>query len=127
MVLFLHYNVCKMKYNPLFDVFWGPNGNIIGHPCKLDEIMKEYEEIENETFEVTKGDYKTTIICKFNSKGYLISHIGYSEDLKEKSPIMENLIDELHLAYEEERYEDISSIQKRINKCRDLHNTKPTF
>lgn len=116
-----------MEHNPLFDKLWGPEGNPLGSPFKLDESMREYDEIESETFEVIKGDYKTTVVCKFNSKGYLVSHTAQSEDLREKAVVLEYLIDELHLAYEEERYEDIPDIQTKINKCRDLQSIKPTF
>lgn len=117
----------KMEHSPLFDKMWGPEGNPLGSPFRLDETMREYEEIESETFEIIKGDYKTTIVCKFNSKGYLVSHTTHSEDLRETAVIMEHLIDELHLAYEEERYEDIPDLQIKINKCRDLQGGKPTF
>jgi len=117
----------KMEHSPLFDKLWGPDGNPLGSPFKLDDSMREYEEIESETFEIIKGNYKTTIVCKFNNKGYLVSHTTQSEDLREKAVIMEHLIDELHLAYDEERYEDIPDIQSKINKCRDLQGGKPTF
>lgn len=85
-----------------------------------------YEQLETETFEVIKGDFKTTIICKFNPKGYLVSHTAVVISLDE-SELIKILKDELHSSINKEDYEEAAKIQEKINKLRDLENQKPTL
>jgi hypothetical protein len=80
-----------MDYNELFDRLWGFDGvHPFGDPFKFEEYMETNsdEELETETCEFVKGDFKTVITCKFNSKGFMVghsilsTHIGDDTDLE---------------------------------------------
>lgn len=118
-----------MEHNPLFDRLWGMDGSHpFGDPFRFDEYMSKEDEFEIEICEFLKGDFKTTIICKFNKLGYLVSHTANVEDIAETKVIMNNLREELDIALNEERYEDARTIQHRINSLRRLTEIgKPTL
>ena len=124
-----------MDYNPLYDRLWGADGvHPFGDPFKFENYMSEerydivYENLEEETYEYLRGDYKTTIVCKFNSKGYLVSHTTECVDISEDRAIMEYIRNELFKALEEERYEDAKICQEKINKLRHVFDkTKPSY
>lgn len=101
-----------MDFNELFDRLWGSDGvNPFGDPFKLEEFMGSQGEIETETCEFVKGDFKTIITCKFNKKGYLIgtsavsTYIGKGDDLEEI----------LKKALEREDYELAAAVKRRID------------
>ena len=121
-----------MDYNPLYDRLWGADGvHPFGDPYKFDEHMRieeVYENLEEEIYEYLRGDFKITITCKFNSKGYLVSHTVECVDISEDKAIMEYLRDELFKAIDEQRYEDAKVYQEKINKLRHVfEKTKPSY
>ena len=120
-----------MDYNPLFDRLWGSDGvHPFGNPYNMDKRLTEdmdYEELETEICEFLKGDFKTTIVCKFNSKGYLVSHTVDCIDISEDRAILITTREELHKALDEERYEDAKLLQEKINKLWKITTIKPTF
>jgi hypothetical protein len=126
-----------MDYNPLFDRLWGADGSHpFGDPFKFEEYMNdkivtsepEYQYLEEEMYESIRGDYKTTIICKFNKEGYLVSHTAQCVDISEDKAIMTAMREELFNALEEERYEDARAYQEKINQLRHLTELrKPTL
>jgi len=121
-----------MDFNPLFDRLWGADGvHPFGDPYKFDEYMTgeiEYEKLDEEICEYLKGDFKTTIICKFNKQGYLVSHTAESIDISEPRAIMEQTRTELFKALDEDRFEDAKICQDKINQLRQiLELRKPTL
>jgi hypothetical protein len=136
-----------MDYNPLFDRLWGADGvHPFGNPDRFDEYMKmgqeglfdyqkrerefmeEYQRLEEEVFEFLRGDFKTTIVCKFNRQGYLVSHSVESINISQDLALMEELREELYIALDEERYEDAKRLQEDINKLREITEVrKPTL
>ena len=78
-----------------------------------------------EVFEITRGDYKTTIICKFDNRGFLISHSSSSVPLENE--MMKILKAALHTAIDTGQYEEAAEIQSKINKVRTAENQKPTL
>jgi hypothetical protein len=126
-----------MEHNPLFDRLWGTDGSHpYGNPYEMERKMREelenkldYEELETEICEFLKGDFRTTVICKFNNKGYMVSHTAHCEDISESKAIMNALREDLFKALEEERYEEAKRIQEHINKLRDITELrgKPTL
>ena len=123
MVSFLHYNTYKMEYNPLFDRFWTSEGNTFGSPDKLDDYMKE-DNFEIEVFESLRGDYKTTVTCKFNSNGYLVSHQVDCVNISEDTEIMAEMKDKLLDAIYNDDFEEASKYQDKINRLRELTELK---
>lgn len=116
-----------MIHNPLFDRLWREGINYFGSPYKLDEYMKT-ENFEIEVFECIKGDFKTTVTCKFNSEGYLVSHQVECENIAEDTEIMKEMKDRLVEAIYEENYELAKEYQDRINRLRELTELKkPTL
>lgn len=83
--------------------------------------------METEVVSFIKGDYKTVIICKFNKDGSIISHSFMCEDISKTSYIMRILKEDLLLAIEINDQEKISDLQSKINKLRELEESKPTF
>jgi len=79
-----------------------------------------------EVFQIVKNDVKTTIVCKFNEQGYIVSHLCTSTPIKE-SDTMKRLKDSLHRALNIDDHEGAIEIQEKINKLRDLENHKPTL
>lgn len=81
-----------------------------------------FDYLEEETFETVKGNYKTIIVCKFNHKGYLVSH----------SVVTTLVIDEIHSmlkdalveAFENKDYDEMARIQDLINRKRDGEQIK---
>lgn len=129
-----------MEHNPLFDRLWGMDGSHpFGNPYEMEERWRKMteeigelsddEDLETEVCEFIKGDFKTTIVCKFNKLGYMVSHITHIENMAEANTIMKNLRDELFRALDEERYEDAKEYQDHINKLRHSveNKGKPTF
>lgn len=84
-----------------------------------------YEKLTEEVVQFTKGDYKTTIILKFDKNGLLVTHSAISEYVQSES--MKYLKEELSLAIEEENFEKAAEIQKKINKVREADEQKPTL
>lgn len=95
---------------------------------KIEDYM-EPDDLEVEVCEFIKGDYKTTVICKFNKRGYMVSHAAYTECIGENNAIMDNLRSELLDALEKEDYELMVFIQEKINKIRQIDELrgKPTL
>lgn len=122
-------------FDDLFNRAFGPNGNMFGHPTNLEKMLQmlrgeemkepDYSELEEEVFEVVKGDYKTTIVCKFNKKGYLVSHSAQTRMVVDD--VMKNLKEKLTNALQEENYEEAARIQKMINEKRMGDEKKPTL
>lgn len=112
-----------MDFNELFSRLWGMDGSHpFGDPFKFEEFMTgKNEELETETCEFVKGDYKTVLTCKFNKKGYLVSTSavsayigkGESEDLEAK----------LKEALEKEDYITAAQIKARIDEREKGTNT----
>lgn len=120
-----------MRNNPIFDRLFGLDLiHPFGNPFKLEQCMKDkvgYEKLDDEIFEVVKGDVKTTIVCKFNKEGYLVSYSSLSELISD-SQILKTLKEDLHEAIDKEDYERATEVQKKINKIRDLEDQrKPTL
>lgn len=121
-----------MKNSPIFDMMFGMSGiNPFGNPYKLEKYLKDkYGDngvLEDEVFEVTKGDYKTVVICKFNKDGVLVSTASTC-NLIEPSYIMKVLKEDLIEAIEKEDFERAGEVQKKINMLRDYEDKgKPTI
>lgn len=105
-----------MDLNELFDRLWGMDGtNPYGDPFKFEEFMTgKDEELETETCEFVKGDYKTVITCKFNKKGYLVSTSAISAYIgRDKKEELEEL---LKKALEKEDYIMAAQIKAKIDE-----------
>lgn len=76
-----------------------------------------------ESFEITRGDFSTTFSCKFNKEGRLVSYTVNCQEIK-SSRIMETLKEELMDAIEKEEFEKATEIQIKINKLRNLEESK---
>ena len=82
-----------------------------------------FDYLEEETFETVKGNYKTIIVCKFNHKGYLVSH----------SVVTTLVIDEIHSmlkdalieAMDSKNHSEVARIQDLINRKREGEQIKP--
>lgn len=83
------------------------------------------DNLEEEVFEVVKGDYKTIIVCKFNKKGYLVSHSAITRLVTDDT--MSKLKEQLTDALSKENYEEAARIQKLINSKREGDEQKPTL
>jgi len=102
-----------MDFNELFDKLWGWDGiHPFGDPFKFEEYMTQNDqELQTETCEFVKGDFKTTIICKFNKQGFMVghsvisTHVGPGEDLQGM----------LEKALEKEDYILAAGIKRRID------------
>lgn len=86
---------------------------------RMKQLLEKYdtenaEQLEEEKFEVVKGDYKTLITCKFNKKGYLVSCISESE-LVEKPTTTEDLNKLLAEAVEKQDFVQAAKIKKQID------------
>lgn len=71
--------------------------------------------------EFVRGDYKTTIMCKFNEKGLLISHSITCDRINSNLLL---LTEQLHEAIETQDFRQAALIQAKINKVRE---SKPTL
>lgn len=89
-------------------------------------MSQNYEQLDTEVFEIIKGDVKTSIICKFNTKGYIVSYTAICKELNE-SEILTSLKEDLHSAIDKEDYEEAKTVQEKINKIRELESQKPTL
>lgn len=88
-------------------------GNIFNFEEYTDELFDDYEDLEEEKFEVVKGDYKTLITCKFNKKGFMVSHSFSSEYIKSEV-LKEDLQAQLKKALEEEDYKKAAEIKSKL-------------
>lgn len=118
------------RSNSLFDKFFNglllgngvfPSFEKWGNPFKFEEYeigdFKDFEDLEEEKFEVNKGDYRTTIICKFNKQGFMVSHSYLSEYVPSHN---ENELNELKTKLtslvEAQDFEKAAEVQKQIRK-----------
>lgn len=120
----MDYNSVLML-NLIFDRLWKDGINPFGNPETLRQALAEDKDFEEEVFEVTKGDYRTTIVCKFNEKGFLISHSSISEPIIDESMIV--LKTNLTQALDMEDYDEALRIQGIINRKRQGDEEKPTL
>lgn len=106
-----------MEFNEMFDRLWGFDGvHPFGDPFKFEEYMNSREqEIEIETCEFTKGNFKTVITCKFNKQGFMVGHSVVSHNL-EVVQDREYLENQLSAAIEAENYKLAADIKKQINE-----------
>lgn len=122
-------------YNSLFDRFFGQDGiNPWGSPFKLEKYLLERfddeKDLEEEKFEVVKGNYKTTILCKFNKKGYMVSHSVVSEYVPSQEEEQLNLLkNEMREALKLEDYKRAAKLKPQIEKIeQQIENKgKPTL
>lgn len=81
-----------------------------------------------EVFSFIRGDYRTTITCKFSESGQLVSHTSESIDVSEYNHAMlilkQDLMRELKNGCDQTK---ISEIYSKINKLRDIQEFKPTL
>lgn len=78
------------------------------------------------TFEIVIEDVKTTIVCKFDQEGFLISHYTKSRRIAD-SVLIKKLKQDLHSAIEKEDYKSATFIQGRINQVREIESQEPTL
>jgi hypothetical protein len=91
-------------------------------------MSMEYQELQEEVIEILKGDFKTTLIVKFNKQGQMVSHTIHSEDTSRDRELIEKERADLMKALEEQRLDDAKMHQENINSLRHLMKVrKPTF
>jgi len=83
------------------------------------DMVLDFQELEKETFEVVKGNVKTTITYRFNKQGYPVSHTHHSEViLSEEDEI--NL--EIENAVKQKDYERAAGLQKKLKEITNKTN-----
>lgn len=112
-----------MKNNPIFDRLFGPDGiHPFGNPFRFEEYIKEtfdsFENLTEEKLEFERGEFKTTIILKFNQKGFPVSHRVESV-LIPQSETLDELKSKLQKAVEKEDYSEAAKIQKTIRSLEE--------
>jgi excinuclease UvrABC helicase subunit UvrB len=85
-----------------------------GHDLWKGFIAREAED-EEETFEVKKGDYISTIKCKFNKKGYLVS-VSSESVLNEKAKKEQELRREMKKAADAEDFVKAAEFKKKLSE-----------
>lgn len=104
-----------MDFNELFNRLWGFDGvHPFGDPFRFEEFMNQKTgEVEVETFEVIKGDFKTIITARFNKQGFLLGTSSSSEYIGDAK---ESLEDMLKKALEKEDYLTAAAIKKKMDE-----------
>lgn len=105
----------------LFDRLWGMDGtHPFGDPFRFQEFMNSQGdgELETETFEVIKGDFKTIITCDFNKHGLLVSQSILCSYIKDDIDL-DKLMQE---ALEKEDYVVAAAIKRRMDARKDRGN-----
>lgn len=112
-----------MRHNPLFDRLFGQDGfHPFGNPFTFEEYLAEtfegYENLSEEKLVVDKGEFRTTIQIKFNSKGFPVSYQMDSTLLPTSRSFIE-LKEALQEAIKREDYSKASEIQKILKSLED--------
>jgi len=107
----------QMEFNEMFDRLWGFDGiHPFGDPYKFEEYINSREkEIETETCEFIKGNFKTIITYRFNKQGFMIGHSVVSHNLG-NTLTKDDLENQLSVAIENENYKLAADLKKQINE-----------
>lgn len=79
----------------------------------MDLFPSDDSKLQSESFEVVKGDYRSTINCKFNEKGYLVNVQVDSKIIETESEKLERLIRE---AVKNRDFKAAASLQEQLDK-----------
>lgn len=96
---------------------------LFGMEAMISKDRTEFEELEEEKFEVIKGNVKTDITCKFNPEGYLVS-VQYDSrlDIKTKQERLEKLEECLQKAIDEKDFRAAMIFNKQITNIKNQQN-----
>lgn len=83
------------------------------------DMAIDFQELEKETFEVIKGNVKTTITYRFNKQGYPVSHTHQSEILLSEE---DNINLEIENAVKQKDYERAAGLQKKLKEITNKTN-----
>ena len=82
----------------------------------LEQVVEANTPVSGETFECIKGDYKTTIECKFNKHGYLVGTRSKVEKIEvPKEQKLTKLSEQLSKAVAAKDWKLAGEIQREID------------
>ena len=105
----------KMLDNPLFRGLYELSQQFETDIYRnLEQVVEANTPVSGETFECIKGDYKTTIECKFNKHGYLV---GTRSKVEKIEVPKEHRVSSSRDSYHKCSYE---AIKKKIKEKRSV-------